>query len=116
LSVEASGDIYYSSEGNLFDNKGNAMDLDEIGFILDRERKGVIRDLGSREYLAYRVDPLSDDLSGVDYDVVQKAEKVGSKSIFEKYRGRCKTHQRMFDSKAQYLFDENLHSLSKNLI
>ncbi|MDR2372239.1 MAG: hypothetical protein LBD60_03780, partial [Puniceicoccales bacterium] len=115
FSITANGKTYYSSGGSFFDSNGTEVGYDGEGFLLDKEEARIVKTVtnssNSSSYVAYRVDGISSDLLGVDYNPTTKTEIESSSGKLERYGMRFGSHRGMFAANAQYLLDEDTHAL-----
>ncbi|MDR2667201.1 MAG: hypothetical protein LBB34_03805, partial [Holosporales bacterium] len=117
LNIVANGKSYYSLNGNILDENGNAMTIDKDGFIIDLEGTRIVREItgNSTVYTAYKIDVITGRLLCIPYDPETKSEKtkasVDDSGIYQEYDMRFGAYKEMFHSHADYLKNENIHAL-----
>jgi hypothetical protein len=111
MEIQANGMSYTSNTGGLYDSNGNAVTVDEEGFLVGADGKRVIRTLTSpsTSYVAYRMDTINEELLSVAYDLVEEAEIIGN--VLERYKVRFANYEGLFSKKAKYLTDNEIHGL-----
>ncbi|MDR2812336.1 MAG: hypothetical protein LBB05_00880 [Puniceicoccales bacterium] len=112
LTISAGGKTYYSAGGGFFDNNGKTVSYDQEGFLIDESGTRIVKEtsaIGGSSYMAYRIDGISGKLLGVAYNPTAKTEIEGS--VLETYGMRFGNYRSMFDARAQYLLDEDVHAL-----
>ncbi|MDR1366746.1 MAG: hypothetical protein LBJ13_02440 [Puniceicoccales bacterium] len=118
FGIKVGGKSYYSLGGSILDGDGKAMMVDTDGFIIDPEGIRIVQEItvptGS-VYTAYKLDAITGNLLCVPYDKETKSEKtkasVDDSGNFQEYSTRFGAYNGWFFSHADYLKDEDIHSL-----
>jgi hypothetical protein len=115
FSVEVEGRTYTSRGSAIWDDLGNLIITDKDGFLLDSNGQRIVKTVNANSdanYMAYRVDVISQELLVVAYDPGSKKEITGNSSQWERYAMRFAPHSRtMFQQRAKYFIDEDAHAL-----